>query len=235
MNDFNGRVVLITGAAGNLGTALGSEFSQRGAKLILLDRDRDMLLGHYGADSPERAAIGVDIMNHDALKTALRDAVARLGPVSVVCNTVGGFQMGDAVHEADDVVWQSMLDLNVTSLLNVCKLLVPAMIHQGHGKIVNVAAGAAMHGQALMGAYCAAKSAVASLTESMSAELKDKGINVNCVMPSIIDTPQNRAAMPDANAQRWVAPRDLARVMVFLASEEAVAIHGARIPVYGRV
>jgi NAD(P)-dependent dehydrogenase (short-subunit alcohol dehydrogenase family) len=109
------------------------------------------------------------------------------------------------------------------------------MLAAGGGRIVNVAAGAALRGGARMGAYAAAKSAVIRLTESMSAELKDRGINVNCVMPSIIDTPQNRAAMPDADASRWVAPEALAEVMLFLASDRARAIHGAAIPVTGLV
>lgn len=234
MHDFSRHVVLITGAAGNLGKALSDAFAHTGAHLILLDRVQPPSTDSQGDDTARRITLGVDLLDRSKLEAALSEASARLGAITIVCNTVGGFQMGDAVHATDSTTWDSMLDLNVRSMLNVCSLLVPSMIEQGGGKIINVAAAAARQGQALMGAYCAAKSAVASLTESMSAELKDKGINVNCVLPSIIDTPQNRAAMPDGRVERWVAPADLARVMLFLASDEAIAIHGARIPVYGR-
>ncbi|MGE4336173.1 MAG: SDR family NAD(P)-dependent oxidoreductase [Pigmentiphaga sp.] len=234
MHDFSRHVVLITGAAGNLGKALSDAFAHTGAHLILLDRVQPPSTDSQGDDTARRITLGVDLLYRTKLEAALSEASARLGAITIVCNTVGGFQMGDAVHATDSTTWDSMLDLNVRSMLNVCSLLVPSMIEQGGGKIINVAAAAARQGQALMGAYCAAKSAVASLTESMSAELKDKGINVNCVLPSIIDTPQNRAAMPDGRVERWVAPADLARVMLFLASDEAIAIHGARIPVYGR-
>jgi NAD(P)-dependent dehydrogenase (short-subunit alcohol dehydrogenase family) len=109
------------------------------------------------------------------------------------------------------------------------------MIAAGRGKIVNIGAVAALAGKANMGAYSASKSAVIRLTESMSAELRDKGINVNCVLPSIIDTPQNRADMPKADPLRWVGPDALAEVILFLASDAARAIHGAAIPVTGRV
>ena len=111
--------------------------------------------------------------------------------------------------------------------------VVPHMLEQGGGKIVNVGAYSAQKGVAQMGAYVAAKSAVIRLTESMAAELRDKNINVNCVLPTIIDTPENRAAMPKADPSRWVAPRDLANVIAFLASDAARAIHGAAVPVTG--
>jgi NAD(P)-dependent dehydrogenase (short-subunit alcohol dehydrogenase family) len=107
------------------------------------------------------------------------------------------------------------------------------MLKAGHGRIVNVGANAALHGVAGMGAYCAAKSAVIRLTEAMSAELREQGINVNCVLPTIIDTPENRSAMPKADPRRWVAPADLAEVILFLSSDAARAVHGAAIPVTG--
>jgi len=128
-----------------------------------------------------------------------------------------------------------MLGLNARSVINVARAVVPGMIAAGNGKIVNIAALAGLAGKADMGAYSASKAAVIRLTESMSAELRDKGINVNCIMPSIIDTPQNRAAMPKADPGRWVTPQALAEVVMFLASDAASAIHGAAIPVTGRV
>ena len=127
------------------------------------------------------------------------------------------------------------MDLNARTLINVASAVVPAMIQRGRGRIVTIGAGAALKGGAHMGAYAASKSALIRLTESMSAELKHQGINVNCVLPSIIDTPDNRAAMPDADASRWVAPAALADVIAFLASDGAAAIQGAAIPVTGLV
>ena len=127
------------------------------------------------------------------------------------------------------------MDLNARTLVHVAHAVVPGMCERGSGKIVTVGAAAAARGAAHMGAYCAAKSALIRLTEAMSAELKDQGINVNCVLPSIIDTPDNRSAMPDADASRWVAPQALAEVIAFLGSDGARAIHGAAIPVTGRL
>jgi NAD(P)-dependent dehydrogenase (short-subunit alcohol dehydrogenase family) len=143
--------------------------------------------------------------------------------------------MGHAVHETPDDTWELMLGLNAKSVINCARAVVPGMLAAGHGKIVNIAALAGLSGKANMGAYSASKSAVIRLTESMSAELRDKGINVNCILPSTIDTPQNRADMAKADPRRWVAPEALADVVLFLASDAARAIHGAAIPVNGLV
>ena len=155
--------------------------------------------------------------------------------IDVLCNIAGGFRMGQPVHETSDETWDLMLGLNAKSVINCARAVVPGMLAAGRGKIINVAALAGLAGKANMGAYIASKSAVIRLTESMSAELRDKGINVNCILPSIIDTPQNRADMPKADPRRWVAPEALADVVLFLASDAARAIHGASIPVNGLV
>jgi NAD(P)-dependent dehydrogenase (short-subunit alcohol dehydrogenase family) len=125
------------------------------------------------------------------------------------------------------------MDLNARSILHTARAVVPHMLAAGQGCIVNVGAAGAARGGAAMGAYAASKSAVARLTESMSAELRERGVRVNCVLPTIIDTPENRAAMPKANPALWVAPADLANVIAFLASDAARAVHGASIPVAG--
>ena len=143
--------------------------------------------------------------------------------------------MGEKVHETSARTWDFLLGLNAGSLLNIAAAVVPHLIGQGGGKVVTVGAAGALNGAADMGAYGASKAALIRLTEAMSAELRDQGINVNCVLPSIIDTPDNRAAMPDADVSRWVAPEALADVIAFLASDAARAIHGAAIPVTGRV
>ncbi|HET7672717.1 MAG TPA: SDR family oxidoreductase, partial [Burkholderiales bacterium] len=172
---------------------------------------------------------GTDLLDPKSVQAA----VDKAGRVDVLCNLAGGFRMGAPVHETADKDWDFLFGLNVRSMVNATRAVVPLMLEAGGGKIVNVGAFAAQKGVAQMGAYVASKSAVIRLTETMAAELREKNINVNCVLPTIIDTPENRAAMPDADPKRWVAPQDLAKVIVFLASDAARAIHGAALPVTG--
>lgn len=223
------KVVLITGAAGVLGRALAQEFLESGARLIAVDRDAHVLSQAY----PQQVCVAADLTDAAAARAALDDGIRRAGRVDALCNIAGGFACGAPVHETSADTWRAMLDINVHTLLHTVQAVVPQMLAAGSGAIVNVGSGAGQHGLAQMGAYCAAKSAVIRLTESMSAELRERGINVNCVLPSIIDTPANRAAMPDADASKWVTPQDLARVIVFLCSPAARAIHGAALPVTG--
>ena len=227
------RSIIITGAAGNLGRAIADAFQKQGSALALIDTDGPRLKALYGADSKERMLLTVDLRSSAAVEEAVASIARNFGGVDVLCNIAGGFAMGPAVHEMGDELWKHMLDLNVSTVIATARAVVPRMLTGGGGKIVNVAAGAALAGRAGMGAYSAAKSAVMRLTESMAAELREKNINVNCVLPSIIDTPQNRAAMPDADPKRWVAPQALADVISFLASDAARAIHGAGVPVVG--
>ena len=230
---FEGKTCLITGAAGNLGRAVAAAFASAGASLILVDLDDKVLRSAYGRDDERKAFIGADLL--DAASVTKAVATARFDRIEVLCNIAGGFRMGHPVHETPEDVWELMLDLNAKSVINTARAVVPKMLAAGYGKIVNIGAVAGLRGGAKMGAYSASKSAVIRLTESMSAELRDKGINVNCVLPSVIDTPQNRADMPSADPRRWVAPEALADVVLFLASDAARAIHGAAIPVTGLV
>lgn len=223
-------VVLITGASGQLGRAVAQTFSVQGARLILLDRQRGAL-----PDGEQVLNVTVDLADREQVAQRIGEAVARMGGLHTVCHIAGGFRMGEAVHETSAATWDFLMDLNARSLLHVAAATVPLLLKQGGGQIVTVGAGAAARGGAQMGAYSAAKSALIRLTESMSAELKDQGIRLNCVLPSIIDTPDNRQSMPDADFARWVAPQALAEVIAFLASDAARAIHGAAIPVSGRV
>lgn len=218
---FDQRIVMVTGAAGNLGRAVAKAFSERGATLVLLDA------------KPGDAIVQTDLRDARSVQQAVERTLERHGRIDVLCNIAGGFRMGPSVHETPDPDWDFLFDLNAKSVLHMARAVVPAMIRSGSGKIVNVGAYAAQRGAAAMGAYIASKSAVIRITETMAAELREKNINVNCVLPTIIDTPENRAAMPQADPRRWVAPQDLAAVIVFLASDSARAIHGAAIPVSG--
>ncbi len=223
------RRVAVTGANGNLGRAVAAGAAALGAEVALLDRAFDAALQR--APGERKSCYEVDLLDASAVRTCFE----RIGRIDVLCNVAGGFTAGELVYETDDEVFERMFDLNVRTMLNCVRAVVPGMLANGHGKIINVGAIAALKGQASMGAYCAAKSVVLRLTESLAAELRDHGINVNCVLPSIIDTPQNRAAMPQADSSAWVSPADLASVICYLASDAASALHGAAIPVTNRV
>ena len=233
MMEFTGRTVVVTGAAGNLGRAVAGAFASQGANLVLADRSREVLAERIGGEDARRLLVAADLRDRGQARAIVDAALKRFARIDALCNLAGGFRMGEAVHETSDATWEFLLDLNARSLLTMAAAVVPSMIEQGSGAIVNVGAYAALRGAAKMGAYTVAKAAVIRLTEAMSAELREKGINVNCVLPTIIDTPENRAAMPDADPSRWVAPQDLAQVIVFLSSPRARAVHGAALPVTG--
>ncbi|MBP0623450.1 SDR family NAD(P)-dependent oxidoreductase [Cupriavidus consociatus] len=228
--NFNGKNVLVTGARGNLGRAVAHAFAQAGARVVLLDR--------HAAPLPEvgsgHLALQADLLDADSLGTAIGAAMQACGRIDVVCNLAGGFAMGTGIHETSADDWNRLFDMNVGTVLNMARAVVPHMLAAGGGAIVNVGANSAARGLAQMGAYCASKDALARVTESMSAELRDQGIRVNAVLPSILDTPENRQAMPDADTSRWVGLDALADVILFLASDAARAVQGALVPVVNR-
>jgi len=219
MKPLEGSTVLVTGALGGLGRAVCSVAESQGARVIRLDITR----ADNMADSH-----AVDLTDLEAT----RKCINGLGPFDALVNLAGGFAMGCESWEANDEEWDLMFKLNVATMRNAIKTAVPLLLAQG-GTIVNVGAYGAREGQGLMGAYCASKSVVMRLTETLAEELKEKNINVNAVLPTIIDTPANRAAMPDADPAAWVSPDDLASVICFLVSPAARAVHGALLPVRG--
>jgi len=220
------RTVMLTGAAGNLARAVAAAFVD--SSLVLLDLKRGAL-----EDNDKQIFVETDLLNAQSVQAAVDKALQRFKRIDVLCNIAGGFRMGSPVHETTDKDWDFMFNVNARTVLNMSRAVVPAMLKAGGGKIVNIGAFAAQKGAAQMGAYVASKGAVIRLTETMAAELRERNINVNCVLPTIIDTPENRKAMPDADPKRWVAPQDLAKVIAFLASDDARAIHGAALPVTG--
>lgn len=231
--DFSNRTVMITGAAGNLGRAVAQAFADRGANLVLVDVKREALEKAFGSEDARRRFAPTDLLDAAQVAAAVDAAVAHYGRIDVLCNLAGGFRMGETVHETSAKNWDFLFDLNARTVLHTVHAIVPRMLAAGGGKIVNVGAFSAQKGVARMAAYTASKATVIRLTEAMAAELRDRNINVNCVLPTIIDTPENRAAMPDADPSRWVAPADLANVVAFLASDAARAVHGAAVPVTG--
>jgi NAD(P)-dependent dehydrogenase (short-subunit alcohol dehydrogenase family) len=231
--EFTSQTVVVTGAAGNLGRAVVGAFADRGANVVLVDRRVERLVERFGAATDRTLHVAADLgLAADAEAIAQR-ARERFGRIDVLCNLAGTFRMGAPVHETSDATWDLLFDANVRSLRNMVRAVVPLMLDGGGGKIVNVGAYSARSGVAGMGAYTAAKTVVLRLTEAMAAELRSRNINVNCVLPGTLDTPENRAAMPDADPAQFVALADLAQAIVFLASPAARAIHGASLPVIG--
>jgi NAD(P)-dependent dehydrogenase (short-subunit alcohol dehydrogenase family) len=233
---FQDKVVLITGGTGNLGPAVAQAFAAQGAHIVLIDRSAEKQrerYPHWVNSEAHWLAAPVDVTDPAAAAQVVEQSVVRFGGVDVLVNTVGGYRAGKTVDEMDIATWDFMMTLNARSAFVMCRAVIPAMRSRGSGKIVNVAARAGLAGTAKHSAYAASKAAVIRLTESLAAEVKSEGINVNCVLPSTIDTPENRAAMPKADASKWVAPESMADVILFLASHAARDIHGVALPVYG--
>ena len=231
--NFENKTIVITGAAGNLGRAVAETFHAAGARVVLMDMKQKFLDNHFPDNDPLYAKIAVNLLDPVEVAAAFAEVQTADGGIDALCAIAGGFHMGEPVHDTAPDNWDLMHDLNVRTLLHSVRATVPDMIGRGSGKIVTIGANAALKGVPGMGAYCAAKSTVMRLTESMAGELRGQSINVNCVLPSIIDTPVNRADMPDADPALWVVPSDLASVIMFLCSPQAKAIHGALIPVVG--
>jgi NAD(P)-dependent dehydrogenase (short-subunit alcohol dehydrogenase family) len=217
---LQGKTIVITGANGALGRGAVAVATQHNARVIEFDIAFD-------ADAENRYV--VDLTKPETV----RSCVAEVGTIDAVLNIAGGFAMGPPIYETSEDEWQHMYRMNVLTMRNMVDAVVPGMIERGRGSIVNVGALSAREGQANMGAYVAAKSTVMRVTEGLGKELRKKGINVNAILPSMIDTPTNRKDMPDADFSKWVPPSELAEVMCFLASDRARAVHGALIPVAG--
>jgi NAD(P)-dependent dehydrogenase (short-subunit alcohol dehydrogenase family) len=228
-------VVFITGATGNLGRAVAAAFDEQGARLALVGTRPASLDAAFPDLAGKHLKLAADLTDAEAAAAAVAEAEQKFGRIDALCAIAGAFRMGEPVHATSSEAWTEMAKLNVSTFVNVARGVVPGMIERKAGRIVTVGSTAAMKGGAQMGAYVAAKGTVMRLTESMSAELKGHGINVNCVLPSTIDTPANRAAMPKADPSKWVVPADVAAVIAFLCSDGAKAIHGALIPVAGLV
>lgn len=235
MPDFTDKIVLVTGATGNLGSAVAAAFAASGAHLVLPDRSArpEERLSAWAHDDRHLLAGNTNLTDAASVQAVVDQAVAQFGRIDVLAHTVGGYRAGSPPHETTLETWDLMMNLNARSTLIVNQAVVTVMLKQGAGKIINTAARSALHSGANEVAYSASKSAVARITESMAAAYRTKGINVNAVLPGTIDTPENRAAMPKADFNRWVKPEELARVILFLASDAAAPINGALIPAYG--
>jgi NAD(P)-dependent dehydrogenase (short-subunit alcohol dehydrogenase family) len=229
--DLSGKVLVVTGSTGVLGQAVAATLGRYGARLALLDHARTPSTPqpsgalHYG---------GVDLTEDDAARSAMQRVVEQAGRLDGLVNVAGGFRWEKLAGGTLDS-WDSMYKLNLRTAVVSCRAALPFLLQSGAGRIVNVGAMGAAKAAGGMGAYAASKAGVAKLTEALADELKDRGITVNAILPSILDTPRNRLDMPQADFTRWVSPADAAEVIAFLVSDAARAVTGALIPVAGRV
>ncbi len=232
---MRGKTIVVTGGFGALGGGVAAAAADRGASVAALDVAPSAPQALADRRGPNALILGgVDLSSPEGALKAMAAVKAKFGRLDALLNIAGGFQW-ETVEDGKAESWDRMYALNLKTALNACKAALPYLLESGAGRIVNVGAQTALKAAAGFGPYAASKSAVHRLTESLADELKLKGVTVNAVLPSIIDTPANRRDMPNADFSRWVAPADLAAVILFLASDEAKAVTGALIPVSGRV
>lgn len=230
--ELDGRRIAVTGAFGALGVAVVQALQAAGARVAAIDRaEQPRADGDLGA---AHRLGGVDLADARAAAKAFDDAANALGGLDALVNIAGTFRW-ETVADGSLDTWDLLYAVNLRSAVAASKAALPHLARNASGRIVNIGANAAAKAGAGMGAYAASKAGVARLTEALAEELKDRGITVNAVLPSILDTPANRADMPDAEFDRWVKPARLADVIAFLLSDRAGAITGASIPVVGRV
>lgn len=235
---FENKVVVVTGAAGNLGQAAVRAFADEGAKVVLVGRSVDeliALIGELGGDASRFLAAPADVGDPVSVDALVRQVEQHFGQIDVLAHTVGGFASGQPVHEAGLDVWDKMMNLNARTVYATCGRVAKHMVEKGvRGKIVAILSKQAYVGTAKTAAYSASKAAAQRVLESMSAELGSRGINVNGIVPSMIDTPQNRAASPNADYSKWVQPEEIAQTTLYLCSDAARSINGASINMYGQ-
>jgi len=234
--DFSAKVVLVAGGTGGLGRAVSLAFLEEGAEVVVTYRKEAEFAALKSAAGANAAALEghiVDITDELAVAKFVADVVSKHGKLDAVVNAVGGYAGGIKLWELETKTLDAMLSLNLRSGYTLAKAVLPAMLKQRHGSIVNVAAKAAFDHGAGAAAYAASKAAAVALMDSLAADTKGTGIRVNSILPSIIDTTTNRLAMPDADFASWPKPQDIAQVILFLCSDAAKTIHGAAIPVYG--
>jgi len=228
-------VILITGAAGNLGRAVSSKLAASGFRLALVDRtiaSLDSLLAGLPKDGEYITLPNINLSDAADVAEMVTQVVKRFGAISGLVNTVGGFRTGAVIEEAADQ-WSLMMTLNAYVTLTTSAAVLPFMRNEGYGRIVHISAGSALKAGANQAAYAASKAAVIRIIESIAEEHRMDGITANCILPSTIDTPQNRADMPNAPTNSWVKPSAIAELIEFLISEQSRAVTGSAIHATG--
>src|SRR5580704_15896117 len=236
--NFHDKVVLVTGGTGGLGREVTMAFLEAGATVVVTYQAAEEFAAVMSAAQKIGAAppigVGVDVTDAPAVEKLIAEITAKHGRLDILVNTVGGYAGGTSLWEVDPRTYDQMLQLNLKAGFVLARVIVPVMIRQNQGWIVNIASKAALDHAAGGALYAVSKAGALALFDSLAAEVKPYNINVNSVLPSIIDTALNRKAMPGADFSKWPKPEEIARVILFLCSEEARVIHGAAIPVYGK-
>ncbi len=233
---FDGKTVLVAGGTGGLGRAVSLAFLEENAAVAITYRKQeelDALKIAAGQNGSRLEGHAVDVTDEAAVRQLVEKIVAKYRRLDAMVNTVGGYAGGTKLWELETKVFDQMLALNLRAGYALSRAAVRAMLKEGHGAIVNVAAKAAFDHAAGAAAYAASKAAAVAMLDSLAAETKGSGVRVNTILPSIIDTEANRKVMPKADFAKWPKPADIARVILFLCSDDARVIHGAAIPVYG--
>jgi len=236
---LDGKVVLISGATGALGSAVARDFARKTeARLALTGRSEqklERLAAEVGLAAERIFTTPADVAQADGVRDLVEGIVARFERVDVLLNTVGGWSGGKPLGETPVEEWDRLLALNLRSAFLLSRAVLPLMLKSGWGRIVHVSSKTAVAPRARQAGYAVAKMGVITLTEVIAAEVKGTGVTANVILPSIIDTPANRDAMPKADPRKWVEPARIAATMRFLCSDDAASINGARIPIYGAV
>ncbi|HMH10438.1 MAG TPA: SDR family NAD(P)-dependent oxidoreductase [Candidatus Nitrosopolaris rasttigaisensis] len=231
--DYTNKIVLVTGGTGALGRAITAAFIASDAKVVssyVIDREIEQLKKESKAVVE---LIKTDVTKEEEVEKLVLSVISKYGRIDVLVNVVGGYLGGKSVSELDEKEWDLMMTMNLKSAFLISKHVIPQMVSSKYGKIMHVSSRTGLKSSGYDSAYAASKSGLIRLVESLSEEVKDSNINVNCIMPSTIDTEANRRAMPTADHSKWVKPQDLANVVLFLCSDEANVITGAAIPTYG--
>lgn len=232
---FSGKVAIVAGGTGGLGKSVSLALLAEGARVIvtyIVPEEFAALRAAVGADAPF-AGESVDVTDEAALRKFIDAVVAQHGRIDLLVNTIGGYAGGVKLWELESRTLEHMFALNVKAGYALARAVVPTMLKQKSGAIVNVAAKAAWDHAAGAAAYASSKAAALAMMDCLAEDLRGTGVRVNSILPSIIDTDANRKAMPGADFTRWPKPEDIARVILFLASDEAKVVHGAALPVFG--
>jgi NAD(P)-dependent dehydrogenase (short-subunit alcohol dehydrogenase family) len=233
---FNGRSILIAGGTGGLGRAVSLAFLEQGAKVTVTNRKAEEFSALEAAAGPNASRLEgsvTDVTDEAAVAQLVEKILLKHGRLDILVNTVGGFSGGQKFWEADGKSLDQMLNLNVRSGWMLTRAAVKPMLKANRGSIVNIASRAAVEHSPTLAAYSASKAAAVAMINSFAADLEGTGVRANSVLPSIIDTEANRKAMPKADFSKWPKPEEIAKVVLFLCSDDAKLINGAAVPVYG--
>lgn len=235
--NFTDRIVIITGGTGALGAAVTQTFLQHGARVVTTYHSPNSFAELQAALGEERerlSGVSTDVNKEASLQALVEHVVKQFGRIDALVNLVGGYMGGINVIDTTEAQWERMLALNLKSTFLSCKVVLPHMLKQNYGRIINTSSRGAVEAGPGAAAYAVSKAGVLTFTQCLAQEVKSNGVTANVVLPGLIDTPQNRQNIPGADYSTWVPPASIAHLMLYLASEEAGAINGAAVPIYGK-